>query len=151
MKVLFLKHVINVWKPWEIKEVKPGYAANMLFPKGYAIELTPQAEKQHKEKLKREQKHKTNLIENRHNISEELNWKTLQFYLKTGSNSKVYGWIWEKDIIDSIKKKFKIDLTKKHVDLPDGHVKKLWEHQIFIKLWKDAIAKLNVTVNPDSK
>lgn len=151
MKVLFLKHVVNVWKPWEIKEVKPWYAANMLFPKGYAVELTPQAEKQHKEKLKREQKHKTDLVENRHKISEELNWKTLEFYLKTWANSKVYWWIWEKDIIESIKKKHKIDLTKKHIDLPDGHIKKLWEHQIFVKLWKDAISKLKIIVNQDAK
>jgi ribosomal protein L9 len=45
----------------------------MLFPKGLAIELTPEAEKKHKEKLKKEQKHKMELIENRHKISEELN------------------------------------------------------------------------------
>ena len=43
MRVLFLKHVINVGKPWEIKEVKPGYAANMLFPQLLALELTQEA------------------------------------------------------------------------------------------------------------
>ena len=57
MRVLFLKHVINVGKPWEIKEVKPGYAANMLFPQWLAIELTPEAEKKHKEKIKKDEKH----------------------------------------------------------------------------------------------
>ena len=150
MKVLFLKHVVNVWKEWEIKEVKPWYAMNMLFPKGLAIELTPEAEKKHKEKLKKEQKHKMELIENRHKISEELNWKTLEFSLKTLNNWKVYWWIWEKDIIDTIKKKYKIELTKKHIDLPDGHLKKLWEHQVFIKLGKDAMAKLKVLVNQES-
>lgn len=150
MKVLFLKHVINVWKEWEIKEVKPWYAMNMLFPQGLAIELTPEAEKKHKEKLKKEQKHKMELIENRHKISEELNWKTLEFTLKTLNNWKVYWWIWEKDIIDTIKKKYKIELTKKHIDLPDGHLKKLWEHQVFVKLWKDAMAKLKVIVNQES-
>jgi ribosomal protein L9 len=45
----------------------------MLFPKGLAIELTPEAEKKHFEKLKRDQKHRMELIENRHDISEKLN------------------------------------------------------------------------------
>lgn len=149
MKVLFLKHVINVWKEWEIKEVKPWYAANMLFPKGLAVELTPEAEKKHKDKLKREEAHKRELIENRHNIVDKINWIKLDFTLKTWANHKVYGWIWEKDILSTLKKKFKIDLTKKHIDMPDWHIKKLWESQIYIKLGKDAMAKIFVNINEE--
>jgi ribosomal protein L9 len=44
----------------------------MLFPKNLAIELTPQAEKEHKAKLQREEKHRMELINNRHKIAEEL-------------------------------------------------------------------------------
>jgi ribosomal protein L9 len=55
----------------------------MLFPKGYAIELTPDAEKKHKNKLKKEESHKRELIENRHNLSEILNHVKLEFTLKT--------------------------------------------------------------------
>ena len=146
MKVLFLKHVVNVGKEWEIKEVKPGYAANMLFPKWYAIELTPAAEKQHKAKLKKEETHKREMIENRHNLSEILNHQKLEFILKTWANHKVYGWIWEKDIIAEIKKRYKIELTKKYIEMPEGHIKKLWESQIFIKLWKDAMAKVFIVI-----
>jgi ribosomal protein L9 len=149
MRVLFLKHVINVGKPWEIKEVKPGYAANMLFPQWLAVELTPEAEKKHKDKLKKDEKHRMELIENRHIIAEELNHKKLEFTVKTWSNHKVYWWIWEKDIIEEVKKRFKFELTKKHIDMPDGHLKKIWEHAIYIKLWKDAIAKIFIVINEE--
>ena len=149
MKVLFLKHVLNVWKEGDIKEVKPGYAANMLFPKGLAVELTPAAEKKHKDKLKREETHKRELIENRHNLSEILNWVKLEFTLKTWANHKVYWWIWEKDIIVEIKKKHKIELSKKHIEMPDGHIKKLWESQVYIKLGKDAMAKVFIIINEE--
>ena len=149
MKVLFLKHVVNVWKEGDIKVVKPGYAVNLLFPQGLAIELTPDAEKKYKDKLKKEEIHKRDLIENRHNLSEKLNGQKLVFTLKTWANHKVYWWIWEKDIISEIKKKFKIELSKKHIDLPDWHLKKLWESQIYIKLWKDAMAKLFITINEE--
>lgn len=149
MKVLFLKHVINVWKEGEIKEVKPGYAANMLFPKWLAIELTPEAEKKHLASLKKDEKHRRELIENRHNLSEILDWKELKFTLRTWANWKVYGWIWEKDVIAEIKKKFKIEVTKKHVCFNAWHIKTLGESSIFIKLWKDATAKMKVIVNAE--
>lgn len=149
MKVLFLKHVVNVGKPGEIKEVKIWYASNMLLPQGLAIELTPEVERQHKEKIRKEEKHRQMLIEDRHKIVEQLNMQKFEFVLKSGANQKVYGGIWEKDIISAIKKKFKIELTKKHIDMPDWHIKKVWETQIYIKLGKDAIAKIFVILKTE--
>lgn len=146
MKVLFLKHVINVAKAWEIKDVKPWYAANLLFPKWLAVELTPAEEKKFKEKIQKEENHRIWLLEDRHIIVDKLNSKELTFDLKASNNWKVYGWIWEKDIITQIQKKYKVVLTKKHIDLPDGHIKKIWETFIYIKLWKDAMAKMKVLV-----
>jgi len=149
MKVLFKELVVNVGHPWDIKEVSVGYAKNFLIPQGKAIELTPDAERKLKEKLKKEDKHNRELIENRYKIAEELNWKILDFKLKTGSNWKVFWGIWEKDVLKAIKSKFNIELTKKHIDLPDGHIKKLWESQIFIKLWKDSMAKMTANVTSE--
>lgn len=149
MKVLFLKHVVNVWKPGEIKEVKAGYASNMLIPQWLAIELTEKVEKEYKEKQKKEEKHRQLLIENRHKIVDELNGEKFEFIMKSGANNKIYGWIWEKDIIQAIKKKFKINLTKKHINMPDWHIKKAWESQIYIKLWKDAMAKITIILKSE--
>jgi len=146
MKVLFKKHVVNVWHPGEVKDVKSGYAINFLFPQNLAVELTPAVEKKMKAEAKSKDKHNRELIENRHNIADELNWKILNFYLKTWNNWKVFGWIWEKDVIQEVKNKFKIELTKKHIELPGGHIKKLGESFIFIKLWKDSMAKITANV-----
>jgi len=44
----------------------------MLFPKGFAVELTPEQEKKHKDKLKKEDKHIRELISGRHDIAEKL-------------------------------------------------------------------------------
>jgi len=53
--------------------VKVGFAQNMLFPKKLAVELTEKVEKQMKDKIKKEDSHRRELIENRHNIAEKLN------------------------------------------------------------------------------
>ena len=150
MKVLFLENVLHVAKKGEIKEVKSGYAQNMLFPKKLAVELTDQAERQMKAKIKKDDNHRRELIENRHNISEELNHKKISFKLKTdNSGKKVFGWIWEKDVIREVKKEFKLELTKKNIDMPGGHIKKLGESEVFIKLGKDAMAKLIIIVEKE--
>ena len=49
-----------------------------------------------KRKIKKEDKHNRELIENRHKIAEELNWKTLDFKLKTGANGKVLVELWKR-------------------------------------------------------
>jgi ribosomal protein L9 len=86
------------------------------------------------------------MIENKHNLTNILNNKKLEFKLKTWTNHKVYWWIWEKDIITMIKKNYKIELSKKNITMPDWHIKKLWENQIFINLWKDSIAKMFIVI-----
>jgi len=86
MKVLFLENVVHVAKKGDIKEVKPGYAQNMLFPKKLAVELSDKVEKDMKAKVKKEDSHRRELIENRHNIVEKLNGKKLNFKLKADSN-----------------------------------------------------------------
>ncbi len=149
MKVLFLKHVVNVWKEGEVKDVKPGYAANMLFPKGLAVEFTPQLEKSMKAKQKKEETHRRELIENRFKIADTLNMQKFEFVVKTWENHKVYGAIWEKDIAREVKKKFKINLTKKHIDMPDWHIKKLWENTVFLKFWKDAVSKVFIILKEE--
>ena len=107
--------------------------------------------RKYKDKLKKEDSHRRELIENRHNLSEILTNKKLTFSLQSWENGKVYWGIWEKDIITEIKKKFKIDLTKKHIEMPDGHIKKLWETYVYIKFWKDAMAKITVEVTANQK
>lgn len=146
MKVLFLKHVINVGKPWEIKEVKDGYASNFLIPNSLAVELTPELEKKHNDKAKKEDKRLRELVENRHKISDLLNWQKIEFFLKSDSKGKIFWWIWEKDIISEIKKRFSIELSKKHIWLQSWHIKRAGEEFVFIKLWKDSIAKILVSV-----
>jgi hypothetical protein len=35
--------------------------------------------------------------------------------------------------------------------LPGGHIKKLWESQVFIKLGKDAMAKMFIVVEKENE
>jgi ribosomal protein L9 len=58
----------------------------MLFPKGLAVELTPEEEKRRSDKIKKDENHRMKLIENRHNIADTLNGQKLTFALKTDNS-----------------------------------------------------------------
>jgi len=146
MKVLFLELVPNVGHKWDIKEVSDSYARNFLIPKNLAKKLTEEEEKNIINKNRKKEEQRRSLVENRHKIYEELNWKNIDFELKKMENWKTFGWIWEKDIILWVEKFFKIHLEKKHIQMPNWHIKHIWKHDVFIKLSSDTIVKLIINV-----
>lgn len=146
MKVLFLKLVPNVWHVWEIKEISDSYARNFLIPKWFAKKLDKLEEEKIKLEEKKKEESRRNLVDNRHKIIELLNGKTLTFKAKTLNNWKMFGWIWEYEIIEKIGKDFDINLEKKHIDMMEGHIKKLGKKDIYIKLSSDSIVKITVIV-----
>lgn len=146
MKVLFLQLVPNVGHVWEVKEVSDSYAANFLIPKKLAKKLSPEDEKKLAEQQKKQEAQRVELIQNRHKIVEQLNGQSFDFQAKIGENGKMFGSIAEKDIIQEIKKKFKIELQKKHIVMHGWHIKKLGSENVYVKLSEDSMAKIIVNV-----
>lgn len=145
MKVLFLKLVPNVWHVWEIKEVSDSYARNFLIPKGLAKKVDLEEEKKLAQEEKKKEEARRNLVENKHKIIETLNHKELSFQAKKLENWKMFWGIWEHEIIERIQKDFWVKLEKKHIEMLDGHIKKIWKKDVYVKLW-DSMAKITIIV-----
>jgi len=90
MKVIFLKHVINVGKEGEIKEVSAGYATNFLFPKGLAKEYNEEIQKQLEQKKQKKERQRREIVERKNEIFAELNGKELSFSLQKDKNGKSF-------------------------------------------------------------
>ncbi len=142
MKVIFLQHVVNVWKSGEIKEVNDSYARNFLFPKNYAKKLTEKEESELKNKKNKEEKNRIQKVEHRHEIWEKLNWKSFNISLNKDSSWKTFWSITEKEIIELLKKGEKLTFTKSEIVMNQWHIKKLGKHDVFIKLWSWEMAKI---------
>jgi len=141
MRVIFLQHVVNVWKVGEIKEVNDSYARNFLFPKNFAKQFTKLDEKLHEEKKKKLEKNRINKVVNRHDIWEKLNWKIFTLALNKDASWKTFWSITEKEIIDLLKKEEKLTFTKSEIVM-NWHIKKIWKQDVFIKLWAWEMAKI---------
>ena len=145
MKVIFLKHVVNVAKIGEVKDVKTGYALNALIPQWLAEKLTPELEKKLQNKAKQEDKNRIALKSEASSIVARLEWQRIGFQLKTLWNKTLWT-ITAKDILASVNKIAWVTLTKKYIILSSGHIKTLWEHIAHVKLDKHNVARIILDV-----
>lgn len=149
-KVLLLERVPNVGKKWDVVEVKDGYFSNFILPKNLWRLVTDADIKNIEADQKKQQARKVELIEKRHEIAEKLNSAEFEFKMKSKSG-KIFGSIWEKDIIKAIKNKYSFELEKKHIDFwPDWHIKKIENRDVSIKLWKDVFCRIKIIVKEAS-
>jgi len=147
MKVIFLEHVINVWKKGEVKEVSSGYASNFLFPKKLAKAYTEQIENRLQQQVQKKESDRRMLLGWRQEMLEALEWQVFEFTLKA-SWSKVYGSITGKDVAEHISKKYHFPLTKKHIDFiwTQSKLTTLWKHDIYIDLGENFAVKAVVSI-----
>jgi len=147
MKVIFLEHVIHVWKKGEIKEVSSGYASNFLFPKNLAKPYSEQIKKQLQQHEQKKESDRRMLLGGRQEMLDELEGKIFEFSLKT-NGSKVYGSVTSKDIAEHISKKYHFPLSKKHIDFLGNHSKltSLWKHDIYIDLGENFAVKAQISI-----
>lgn len=146
VSVQLLERIANVGKEGEIIEVSHAYARNFLIAKGLARLATPELIKREAEKKKKAQDNKSHLVEARHEIAQKLHNMTVTFEL-AGSKDKIFGGLGEHEIIQEIKKKYGVELEKKHILLPEGHkLKQVGITDIKINLGSDVNIKMHIEI-----
>ena len=142
MKVIFIKDVKGQGKKGEIKEVTDGYAKNFLISKGLAVNYTLRSKEilDIQNKLKED---KENIeIKKCEQIKKELKDKVIEFKMKTGTQSQVFGSVSTKQIVLELEKLgYKIDKKKILLDNP---INTLGYHEVKINLHKKVTATLTV-------
>jgi large subunit ribosomal protein L9 len=145
MKVILCREVKNLGKEGEIKEVADGYARNYLLPKGLAMEATTSTLKESEEKKLRAQKKKDREKTEAENLRDKLAGKTVQIPARSGGGDKLFGAVTAKEIAESIKKQFKVELDKKKIDLGEP-IKHLGEYQVKLKIYPSVQTEITVKV-----
>ncbi|MCL1789731.1 MAG: 50S ribosomal protein L9 [Oscillospiraceae bacterium] len=145
MKVIFLQDVAGSGKAGNIKEVKDGFARNMLFPKGLAIEATKanmelleqkKAEVQHKKDLEKEAAEKT---------ASRMNGKTFKIAARAGEGGKLFGSITTKDVAAALKKDG-TDIDKRKLTIKDD-IKSFGTYEVEAKIHSAVSAKFFINVS----
>jgi len=146
VKVQLLTRLAGMGKEGEVIEVSQTQATNYLIPKNLAKLMTENMLTQTKEQKDMKDHRKSQLISNAASIIELLQGKDLPMELN-GGKERTFGSIRESDIVQAIRKTFKVSLEEKHIVFPDGkHIKKQGDYEIKIVLGKDLLAKITAQV-----
>ena len=141
MEVIFIKDLKNQGKKGEIKEVKDGYAKNLLIKNGYAVMKNETSLKELKRNLNNEKKLDEENRIKANKLKESLEKETYKFKVKTGTSDKVFGSVSIKQIKEKLDEKY--DISKNQIML-DSPLTSLGYHKVCINLYKDINAIINI-------
>jgi large subunit ribosomal protein L9 len=145
MKVILLQDVQGTGKQGDIKEVKDGFARNMLFPQSLAIEATKanltmlaqkKASVQHKKDLQADEARKN---------AARIDSKTFKVTARAGEGGKLFGAVTAKDISAALKKEGN-DVDKRKITIKDD-IKAYGTYEVTAKFHPGITAKFFINVS----
>jgi len=145
MKVIFLKDVKGKGKKGEVKNVSDGYAHNFLLKNGYAVEATGGNVKVLETQKNREQKDAAAELQANKELKATLEELTVELTAKSGEGGRLFGSITSKQIAEELKKKHKIKVDKRKIELNDA-IRALGYTKVPVKLHPEVTATVKVHV-----
>ena len=150
MKVIFLQDVRGVARAGEIKEVANGYGKNFLIPKKLALLAKPEMistiEAQIKTSARSEAETEAELTE----LANHLDGKEIILKARVGVKDRLYGSITPGDIATELENTTGSVVDKRKIELVDP-IRQLGSYEVPIRLAKDIVPKITVTVTEDEQ
>ncbi len=150
MKVVFLEDVPNVAETGEIKEVADGYARNFLIPKKLAVLVDAKAASLVTAGLKRKARLQAETEAEMRELACQLEGREVVLKAKAGAKDRLYGSITNADIADELGRNAGVVVDKRKIEV-DEPIHELGSYEISIRLTKDIIPKIKLTVVEEEK
>ena len=149
MKVIFLQDVPNVAKAGEIREVANGYGRNFLIPRKLAAPAVAEAVNAMEARIavqaRSEAKTEAELIE----MGAQVDGREVFIEARSGGKDRLYGSITAADIAGELEKITNLAVDKRKIKL-DEPINQLGSYDVTIRLTKDIVSKIKVTVTEKS-
>ncbi len=147
MQVILQQDVPNLGKKGDLKDVAPGYARNHLFPRGLAVEATPQRLRDWEKRREKEEMIQRQQEEQARSQAEQLAQKELVFKMPAGEGGRLFGSVTPADISARLSEKgFEVD--KKDIEI-DGQIKSIGDHAAAVRLYPGIKADLAIRVEKE--
>lgn len=148
MKVVFLEDVPNVAETGEIKEVADGYGRNFLIPKKLAVLADAQAAHIVEAQLKKKARLQAETEAEMRELAQQLEGQEVVLKARAGAKDRLYGSITNADIAEELSKSAGLMVDKRKIEL-DEPIREVGSYEIAIRLTKDIIPKIKLTVTEE--
>ena len=145
MKVIFLTDVKGQGKKNQVVEVSDGYAKNFLIPRKLAKPADAQSLNDVKVKAEALEYRIATEKKEAQALAEKLKKIVVVIKAPGGSDSRLYGSITSKDISETLKSAYGIDIDKRKISLAEP-IKAYGNYQADVKLYTEVTGKITVRV-----
>ncbi|HNX98607.1 MAG TPA: 50S ribosomal protein L9 [Candidatus Aminicenantes bacterium] len=149
MKVILTSDLDRIGDLGDVLEVKSGFARNYLFPKQYAIPVTP-----HNLSVmeSRRKKHEKKLAIERLSAEEQkkkIEALTLTFTKKSGENDVLFGSVTTTEIEEKLGEAG-VTIERKRIHLAEP-IKRIGQYTCVLKLFRDVEAEVKIVVDKEGE
>jgi len=150
MKVIFLETVPNVGKAGEVKDVSDGYGRNYLIPRKLAVKAQIKDVKALEAQIKAKAKLEAQVEAEAQKLGELIDGTEITINARIGQNDRLYGSVTAADIAAELEKAIKTTVDKRKVEL-ENPIRELGSYEVTVKLSKDIVPKVKVTITEEEK
>ena len=149
MIVILKKDVKGTGKAGDVIKVSPGYARNMLIPRGFAVEAT-EGNIRNLEKQKQIQKENEAIEKAKaEDVALKLSKGHIVIKTKAGEGGRLFGSITNKDIAEAIEEQLDIKIDRRKIVL-ENPIKELGIVNVEAKLYPEVTGKFVVEVKEEA-
>jgi len=144
MEVILMRDLRHSGKRGDVINVKPGYARNYLFPRGYALEATAGNRRYFDEQRKKIDESHVHEVETAKAAAADLEKLKLEIRKRVGESETLYGSVTATEVANLLAEKG-VEFDRRRIDL-EGGIKTLGEHRIRLEIHPEVIAEIPLTV-----
>ena len=149
MKVIFLQDVPNVARAGEIKEVANGYGRNFLIPQKLALLARSAAMNTVEAQLVMKARSQARTQDELTEMASHLDGREVILEARAGGKDRLYGSITAADIAAEIENTTGLAVDKRKIEL-DEPIRQVGSYEVAIRLAKDIVPKIKVTVTGEA-
>jgi large subunit ribosomal protein L9 len=145
MEIILLEKVQNLGDLGDLVKVRPGYARNYLIPQGKATFATDENKTAFEQQRKEFEVAASQRLDAANLRARQMENLVIEISRKAGEEGKLFGSVSTIDIADAVVARG-ITLEKSEINLDEGALKTLGEHEVVISLHPEVHFNIRIIV-----